>query len=136
MMNDILPFETVTLDDEDSAFVIIDQTRLPSDVVMLHLHELYEFREAIRSLQVRGAPAIGVAAAFGLYLAVKQSKATTYEAFTGELKAAKESLSGARPTAVNLAWALNRMEVAAYKHREAPVARIKNGSACRMHGDL
>ena len=124
-MKDILPFQTVALDDADNALVIIDQTKLPGETVILRLHTLSEFREAIRSLQVRGAPAIGVAAAFGLYLAVKQSEATAFEDFAAELAAAKDSLNGARPTAVNLSWALNRMEAAAHKQREESVWRIK-----------
>jgi len=123
-MKNILPYETVTLDDEDSALVIIDQTKLPNDVVILRLHELSDIRSAIAALQVRGAPAIGVAAAFGLYLAVKHSGARTFEAFAAELKAAKDSLNSARPTAANLSWALNRMEAAAHSHRDQPVACI------------
>ena len=70
-MKDILPFETVALDDANDALVLIDQTKLPNEVVMLRLKKLSDIREAIRSLQVRGAPAIGVAAAFGLYLATE-----------------------------------------------------------------
>jgi methylthioribose-1-phosphate isomerase len=124
-MKEFLPFETVALDDQDDALLIVDQTKLPNEVVTLRLRELTDIREAIRSLKVRGAPAIGVAAAFGLYLAVKQSGAAAFDAFFVELKAAKYSLSGARPTAVNLSWALSRMEAAALRHREEPVPRVK-----------
>ncbi len=124
-MRDILPYETVALDDADSALVIIDQTRLPGAVEMLRLHTQDEIRNAIRSLQVRGAPAIGVAAAFGLYLSAKQSRARTFAAFAAELNAAKEYLESARPTAVNLPWALSRMENAAHRHRALPVTGIK-----------
>ncbi len=124
-MRDILPYETVTLDDADSALVIIDQTRLPGSVTMLRLHDQAEIRNAICSLQVRGAPAIGIAAAFGLYLAAKQSTAQTFDTFAAELKAAKETLASARPTAVNLSWALNRMESTAHRHSTLPVGRIK-----------
>ncbi|MBN1777628.1 MAG: S-methyl-5-thioribose-1-phosphate isomerase [Clostridiales bacterium] len=123
-MKDILPFETVALNDEDSALVIVDQTKLPNEAEILRLKELPDIRNAIRTLQVRGAPAIGVAAAFGLYLAVKHSEARTFEAFAAELKAAKDSLNTARPTAVNLSWALNRMEKAAHRYQDKPVARI------------
>ncbi len=128
-MKDVLPFATVALDDADSALVIIDQTKLPGETVILRLYDLSEFREAIRSLQVRGAPAIGVAAAFGLYLAVKHSKATSFASFAAELKVARDSLNSARPTAVNLSWALKRMETAAYQYKEEPVRRIKE----RLH---
>ena len=63
----ILQYETVALDEADGALVIIDQTRLPNETVILHLKTIEEFREAIYKLRVRGAPAIGIAAAFGLY---------------------------------------------------------------------
>ena len=124
-MHDILPYETVALDDADSALVIVDQTRLPGAVTMLHLHEQGEIRHAIQSLQVRGAPAIGIAAAFGLYLAAKQSTAQTFAAFAAELKGAKEYLASARPTAVNLSWALNRMESVVQRHKALTVEQIK-----------
>ena len=65
--------ETVSPDDADSALVLLDQTELPNRVVYLRLHTTEEIREAICSLRVRGAPAIGVAAACGLYLAAKQA---------------------------------------------------------------
>ena len=123
-MRGILPYKTVALDDADSALIIIDQTRLPNTVDMLRLYTLQEFRNAIAALQVRGAPAIGVAAAFGLYLAVKHSKARTFGAFAAQLHAARDTLAGARPTAVNLFWALDRMVAAAHRCRELPVERI------------
>ena len=59
------------LDDEDSALVILDQTLLPNEVKYIALHTNEEICRAIKTLQVRGAPAIGVAAAFGIYLAAK-----------------------------------------------------------------
>ena len=124
-MREFLPYATIALDDADSAVVMIDQTKLPNTVEFLRLRDTAGIRDAIRSLQVRGAPAIGVTAAFGLYLAAKQSKAITFEAFAAELKTAKECLAAARPTAVNLSWALERMEAAAHRHQALPVERIK-----------
>ncbi len=124
-MRDFLPFDTVTLNEEAGELIILDQTKLPNAVELLHLRELEDVREAIRALRVRGAPAIGVAAAFGLYLAMKRSAAETFAAFDAELKRAKARLASARPTAVNLFWALNRMEAAALSHAAQPVARIK-----------
>jgi methylthioribose-1-phosphate isomerase len=123
-MREFLPYETVALDDQSSALVIVDQTRLPNSFELLRLHTLEEFVYAIRSLQVRGAPAIGVAAAFGLYLAVKQSKARSFDGFAVQLKEAIDALGGARPTAVNLPWALKRMERTAYENQALPVAEI------------
>jgi len=71
-MNDIMRFETVALDDAESALVIIDQTKLPGEIEMLHLKTQKEIWDAIYLLKVRGAPAIGVAAGYGIYLAAKE----------------------------------------------------------------
>lgn len=120
----ILSYETVALDDENSALVIIDQTRLPYEVEMLHLTEQKDIWDAIYLLKVRGAPAIGVAAAFGVYLAAKRIHAETWEDFYRQFKPAKDYLDSARPTAVNLSWALNRMEQVVLGHRDASVPEL------------
>ena len=109
-MNSILDYDTVALDDAGGALVIIDQTLLPGEIKLLHLTKQNEIWEAIKVLRVRGAPAIGVAAAIGVYLAARESTAETYGAFAREFCAAADYLNSARPTAVNLAWALRRME--------------------------
>ena len=92
-------FETVALDDKNSALVIVDQTRLPGEVVTLRLTGQQEIQDAIRTLKVRGAPAIGVAAAIGLYLAAKSICAADFDAFYHEFRAAKDALAATRPTA-------------------------------------
>ncbi|MCL1964984.1 MAG: S-methyl-5-thioribose-1-phosphate isomerase [Firmicutes bacterium] len=106
----ILRYETVALDDEKSALVIVDQTKLPGEVEILRLTCQRDIWEAIYLLKVRGAPAIGVAAAIGVYLAAKAVKADGYDDFCARFKEAKDYLASARPTAVNLSWALDRME--------------------------
>lgn len=106
----IMEYETVALDDENSALVIIDQTKLPGETELIHLHTGQEIWDAIYLLKVRGAPAIGVAAAFGIYLLAKQIQTQDYEVFYREFRKQKEYLNSSRPTAVNLSWALNRME--------------------------
>lgn len=121
----IMEYETVALDDEDSALVIIDQTKLPGETVLISLHTGQEIWDAIYLLKVRGAPAIGVAAAFGIYLLAKQIEIQDYETFYQEFRKQKEYLNSARPTAVNLSWALNRMEKVCTENREKPVAKIK-----------
>ena len=103
-------FDTVSLDDQNHALVIINQTKLPYEIEILSLTDQKEIWNAIYLLQVRGAPAIGVAAAIGIYLAARDIKAEATDAFYGEFQKAKEYLASARPTAVNLFWALNRME--------------------------
>ena len=121
----IMSYETVALDDEASALVIIDQTKLPYEVEILHLTEQKDIWNAIYLLQVRGAPAIGVAAAFGVYLAAKRMGADSFEDFYAQFKAAKDYLDSSRPTAVNLSWALNRMEQVVLANRNQTVAALK-----------
>ena len=109
-MKSILDYETVSLIDEDDAIEIIDQTKLPGTIEIIRLHTGEEIWNAIYLLQVRGAPAIGVAAGFGLYILMKHSKSENYAEFMKELKEKSDYLNSSRPTAVNLSWALKRME--------------------------
>lgn len=106
----ILDYETVALLDDKDAIQIIDQTLLPGTTKLIELRTAKEIWDAIYLLQVRGAPAIGVTAGFGIYLLMKHSKAKDYDAFMAELAEHKAYLDSSRPTAVNLSWALNRME--------------------------
>ena len=122
---DILRRDTVALDEKENALVIIDQTLLPGEVKMLSLRRQEDIREAIYMLRVRGAPAIGVAAAIGLYLAALEIDTDSADEFFGRLAAAKAYLAAARPTAVNLFWALDRMERAALACREKPIGEIR-----------
>ena len=77
----IMSYETVALDEENSALVILDQTKLPSLTELINLHTAQEIWDAIYLLKVRGAPAIGVAAAFGIYLLAKGIDAQDYDTF-------------------------------------------------------
>lgn len=122
----ILDYETVALDDADNALVIIDQTSLPTKTEMIHLHTAQEMWDAIYLLKVRGAPAIGVAAGFGIYLLAKQIDTQDYDTFLEQFRKAKDYLDSARPTAVNLSWALKRMEQVVLDHAGEPVDTIKN----------
>ena len=110
MKDSILQHDTVALNAAKDALHIIDQTKLPGELVFLDLHTQAEIWNAIKILQVRGAPAIGVAAAYGLYLAAREILATDADAFRAKLHDAAEYLASSRPTAVNLRWALERME--------------------------
>ncbi|MDR2490530.1 MAG: S-methyl-5-thioribose-1-phosphate isomerase [Spirochaetaceae bacterium] len=123
-MSDILTYDTVALDDEKNALVIIDQTKLPGAVQLLSLTKQEDIHRAIYLLQVRGAPAIGVAAAIGIYLAAREINEREYGAFYAKFQAAKAYLASARPTAVNLFWALNRMERVVLTNKAAAVPRI------------
>ena len=106
----ILDYETVDLDQDTNELVIIDQTKLPGRTEIIRLKTAKQIWDAIYLLQVRGAPAIGVAAAFGMYILANQIDASEFTTFYEEFKRQKEYLNSARPTAVNLSWALNRMD--------------------------
>ena len=121
----IMDYETVALDDEKSALVIIDQTKLPYSTEILELTKQEDIWNAIYLLQVRGAPAIGVAAAIGIYLAAKEIEADTWDTFYPAFQKAKEYLDSARPTAVNLSWALNRMDSVCRANQDKPIAELK-----------
>ncbi len=121
----IMNIETVALNDAESEMIIIDQTQLPYNIEMLHLKTQKSIWDAIYLLQVRGAPAIGVAAGFGIYLAAKEIQADSFDSFYEQFKKAKDYLDSSRPTAVNLSWALNRMEAVVLENKEKSVADIK-----------
>lgn len=101
--------DTLWLDDEKSALVIIDQTLLPNTELFAELKTTDEIADAIKKLRVRGAPAIGVAAACGAYLAAKTALADNEADFFGCVKSRIAQLAASRPTAFNLFWALDRM---------------------------
>jgi methylthioribose-1-phosphate isomerase len=117
--------DTVALDDEARALVILDQTKLPGRVEVLSLTDQKDIHEAIYLLRVRGAPAIGVAAAIGVYLAALEIDTEDYGCFYSRFKVAKDYLASARPTAVNLFWALDRMEKVVLENDNLPVAQLK-----------
>lgn len=121
----IMDYETVALDEEKKALVIIDQTKLPAKTEILELTELKDIWEAIYLLKVRGAPAIGVAAAIGIYVVADRIQCDDYDEFYTQFKKDKEYLDSSRPTAVNLSWALNRMEQVCIKNRNQTVGEIK-----------
>jgi methylthioribose-1-phosphate isomerase len=98
-----------TLEWRDGALELIDQTRLPHEVVILRCTTCAEVASAIKEMRVRGAPAIGVTGAFGLVLAALSSQASNKAGLVAELEAEAESLAATRPTAVNLRWGIDRI---------------------------
>ena len=102
---------------EDDAVVMLDQRRLPAEVVELRLTTWQQVADAIRDMAVRGAPAIGVAAAYGVALAAAKSSAGSVEVLREDVARAAAGLATARPTAVNLPWAVGRMVEEAARHR-------------------
>ena len=102
-----------TIEWKDNSVIMIDQTKLPNELLFVTCSDYKQVANAIKTLVVRGAPAIGVSGAFGLALAALQSNASTKEKMINDLNSAKNVLFETRPTAVNLAWGLEKiMEVA------------------------
>lgn len=116
---------SVKMAKDNRAIDIIDQTLLPGKIQRICLKTREEIFEAIKKLRVRGAPAIGVCAGFGLALLASHIKEEDFENFYQKLKDEKEYLASSRPTAVNLFWALDRIEAVAVAHRQEPVKEIK-----------
>lgn len=99
--------------DIDGCLQIIDQTLLPGETTLINLHTAEDVWESIRSLRVRGAPAIGVSAAYGVILGLQAAATTDRDTFDAMLHDTLERLATSRPTAVNLFWALDRMRACA-----------------------
>lgn len=123
------PLSAVTFPDDGCELRIIDQTRLPGALVELALTTLPEMVEAIQSLRVRGAPAIGVAGAVGLAVLAERAAIDSPATFDSDMTAAAIALRSARPTAVNLAWAVDRVLAAGQVGGAAPTVRA---TAMRM----
>ena len=100
---------SVHLSVDENCVVILDQTKLPNHVEYLELDDRQKMYVAIKTLAVRGAPAIGICAGYGMYILAKQKKDLDYEAFKKALHVDGEYLISSRPTAVNLSWAIHRM---------------------------
>ena len=107
--------------------VLVDQTRLPVEEVERSCATWPEVADCIRTLVIRGAPAIGVAAAFGVALAARQSGARDFEGLLADLEEAIKGLGATRPTAVNLFWALERMRRLILAGRGRPLDQIRAG---------
>lgn len=120
-----LKLDTVRLSGDRSCLEILDQTLLPGTVKVLRIDRLEDIFEAIRYLRVRGAPAIGVCAAYGIALTASRIGEQEYDAFLGKFLEQKSYLATSRPTAVNLFWALDRMERTVRSHADRPVEEIK-----------
>jgi len=103
---------------------LLDQTRLPWEEIFLELDDYRQMAAAIREMRIRGAPAIGVAAAYGMALAALGIEADSKEEFLAQLDTARQTLAATRATAVNLFWALERMNQAAEAGED--VAQIKS----------
>lgn len=104
---------------------IIDQTLLPGRILRLQLDKKEDIWEAIKSLRVRGAPAIGVMAAYGMVVLAQGIEGEDFDAFFRVYQDLSSYLASSRPTAVNLFWALRRLEAFVLDHKDLPVSDIK-----------
>lgn len=104
---------------------IIDQTKLPNKLAYINCKNVKRLWKAIKRLEIRGAPAIGIAAAFGIALGLKRTRVKDFKNFRIQFKKVADYLRSSRPTAVNLSWALERMHSVAIANKNKPVAIIK-----------
>jgi len=104
---------------------IIDQTKLPGELKYIYCKDVRDLREAISSLRIRGAPALGIAGALGVILEMQKSSARNYPDFKREMEKVSNYLGSSRPTAVNLFWSLKRMSECAERNRDKSIEEIK-----------
>lgn len=112
---------------------ILDQTKIPNVTDFLEITKIEDAWDAIKQLKVRGAPAIGIAAAYGLVVGIKDAPENSFEDFYTYFKKQADYLATSRPTAVNLFWALKRMDERALKEKEHPIAQIKTSLEEEAH---
>src|SRR6188472_751918 len=138
-----------TIDIQDDVLVMVDQRKLPAQEIYVRCRTAPEVAKAIRTMVIRGAPAIGVAAAYGLALGMKRSTAKGTKQFAVEFQKFCDLMAGTRPTAVNLFWAIDRMkrafadgalagespdEIVARLEREAKAIHDEDVANCRTMG--
>jgi methylthioribose-1-phosphate isomerase len=123
--------DTIRWSEDGRSIDIIDQLLLPEQAVRVQLRSADEVARAIRTMQIRGAPAIGIAAAMGLALELSNNAQLPSADFQAKLEETATQLAGTRPTAVNLFWALDRMRKCADNHR----ARTPGEIASRLNGE-
>ncbi len=116
--------ENIMLSSDRRSVVILDQTQLPNRTEYLTLNTAGEMYDAIFRLKVRGAPAIGIFAAYGIYCLSRQIAEKEYDGFYKKFAEYADYLESSRPTAVNLSWALGRMRQTAERNKERPVEEL------------
>jgi methylthioribose-1-phosphate isomerase len=114
-----------TIEWRDDKVVMIDQTRLPGEEIYNEYSDFQGVAEAIRGMVIRGAPAIGVAAAMGVALGARDILADTHESFFRQLENVCDVIGRTRPTAVNLFWAIERMKRVGRENGDRPITEIR-----------
>lgn len=110
---------------EEDHLTILDQTFLPDREVYIDLKSSGQVWDAIRKMKIRGAPAIGIAGAYALYLGMESLPETNFKSFYSECERLRDYIVSARPTAVNLSWALNRVLTTIYSQKERSIEEIR-----------
>jgi methylthioribose-1-phosphate isomerase len=118
---------------ENGVLTILDQTKIPNMMEFIQIDKIEDAWDAIKQLKVRGAPAIGIAAAYGLLLGIKNINEEDFDSFYQKFKQYSDYLASSRPTAVNLFWALKRMDERALKEKDQPIAAIKHALEEEAH---
>ncbi|NTU99961.1 MAG: S-methyl-5-thioribose-1-phosphate isomerase [Methanoregulaceae archaeon] len=135
-----------TIDWEDGSILLIDQTVLPTVLKVVRCRSVGRLITAIRRLEIRGAPALGIAGAYGVALAAFTTRGRNFESFTGKVETAAQQIANARPTAVNLSWGAEKVLARVQKAgsideaREAALAEAQriadeDVAACHALGD-
>lgn len=114
---------TIDWDEGNNTITLLDQTLLPGELKVIQCKTVVSLCEAIKSMRVRGAPALGAAGGYGVALAALTSKTKTLEDLNRELEEAANALKGTRPTAVNLSWGVDRVRKAVLKAGDPEAAR-------------
>jgi len=114
-----------TIEWKNNRIKIIDQTKLPAKLEYLYIKDLKTLWRAIKALKVRGAPALGAAAALGIYLGIKNFRAKNFGEFNRELHKTARYIASSRPTARNLFWGIERMCSVAVRNKDKPLLAIK-----------
>ena len=109
----------------DDQVKIIDQTYLPHQEVYEQIDDVGRIWEAIRNMRIRGAPAIGIAAAYGMYLGIREAPERSFKNFWVEVERIADYLNSARPTAFNLRWAIERIKNTINAHKDETIGQIK-----------
>lgn len=114
-----------TIEWSNGKVVMLDQSRLPIEVVYIECDNYLTVAEGIKKLWIRGAPAIGIATAMGVALAAQEIQAETFDSFTAKLGPVFNTMLSTRPTAVNIHWAVERLKKFLADNRDEPVSKLK-----------
>ncbi|GMT47103.1 MAG: methylthioribose-1-phosphate isomerase [bacterium] len=114
-----------TIEWADNRVRILDQSRLPLEVVYIDCSDYRMVADAVKTLKIRGAPAIGIAAAMGVALSAQDIRASSFEEFMASLKPLMDTMISTRPTAVNIRWAMDRIKALLLKNRHQGIEALK-----------